>query len=267
MNIHILKKTLKQNWKPLFWYGVSLFAYTWIIVSIYPSIAKTSGYEEVLKNFPKEMLTVFGIDADFNMNFASYAGGEYLSLMFPLIIGAYVASFATRFITKEIENGQISNILSQPISRVSIYFSRVVAFIMGVSLLVAVTFIPMPFFARMYDYTISWSGIYKVTFMSIIFALAYGGISFLFATLFSDRGKALGISLGFFILSYIVYVLGSINSTIKDYNWLSIFKYYRPVDALKDKAIDQGDVLILLSVFVITTLLGLLWFRRRDISV
>lgn len=267
MNKHIIKKTLKQNWKPLFWYGISLFSYTWIIVSIYPSIAKTSGYEEVLKNFPKEMLTIFGIDQDFNMNFASYAGGEYLSLMFPLILGAYIASFATRFITKEIENGQISNLLSQPINRVSIYLSRVIAFIMGVCLLVAVTFIPMPFFAKMYDYTISWGGIWKVTLMSIIFALAYGGISFLFSTLFSDRGKALGVSLGFFILSYLVYVLGSINKIIKDYDWLSIFKYYRPVDALKDKTIDQGDVFILLAVCMVATILGLLWFRKRDISV
>ncbi|MEK7447437.1 MAG: ABC transporter permease subunit [Patescibacteria group bacterium] len=267
MNKHIIKKTLKQNWKPLFWYGVSLFSYTWIIVSIYPSIAKTSGYEEVLKNFPKEMLTIFGIDADFNMNFASYAGGEYLSLMFPLILGAYIASFATRFITKEIESGQISNLLSQPISRVSIYLSRVVAFIMGVCLLVVLTFIPMPLLSRIYDYTIGWSGIYKVTFMSILFALAYGGISFLFSALFSDRGKSLGISLGFFIISYLVYVLGSINKTIKNYDWLSIFKYYRPVDALKDKAIDQGDVFILLAVFIVATILGLLWFRKRDISV
>lgn len=267
MNKHIIKKTLKQNWKSLFWYGVGLFSYTWIIVGIYPSIAKTSGYEEVLKNFPKEMLTIFGIDADFNMNFASYAGGEYLSLMFPLILGAYVASFATRFITKEIENGQISSLLSQPINRISIYLSRVVAFIMGVCLLVAVTFIPMPFLSKIYDYDIVWGGIWKVTFMSIVFAFAFGGISFLFSALFSDRGKALGISLGIFILSYIVYVLGSINKTIKDYDWLSIFKYYRPVDALKDKAIDQSDVLILLSIFLIATALGLLWFRKRDISV
>ncbi|MBI3887899.1 ABC transporter permease subunit, partial [Candidatus Microgenomates bacterium] len=186
MNRFIIKKTLKQNWKSLFWYGFSLFAYTWLIVAIYPSIAKTSGYEEVLKNFPKEMLTVFGIDANFNMNFASYAGGEYLSLMFPLIIGAFVASFATRFITKEIENGQISNLLSQPISRVSIYLSRVAAFIMGVCLLVAVTFIPMPILSRIYNYDIAWGGVWKVTFMSIIFALAFGGISFLFSALFSD---------------------------------------------------------------------------------
>jgi ABC-2 type transport system permease protein len=263
----IIRKTLKQNWKSLFWYSAGLFIYTWIIVGIYPTIEKTAGYETLVQSFPKEMLALFGYDEGFNFSFANYIGGEYLSLMFPLIIGAYIASFATRFFTREIENGQIANILVQPVSRASIYLSRALAFIFSIAIIMAVTFFTMPPLAQAYNYTVDWMPIFKVSIESFIFAIAFGGISFLFSVLVSERGKALALSLGFFISSYIMYALGNINDTIKGYQWLSIFKYYKPVDALNNRTVDISDMFVLLGVFLVTITLGLLWFRRRDISV
>ena len=144
MNKSIVKKTMKQNWKSLLGYSAGLFIYTWLIIALYPTLEKTAGYETMVESMPKELLALMGHEGGFSFNFASYVGNEYLSFMFPLIIGAYIASFATGFFTKEIESGQIANLLAQPVSRAHIYLSRIWAFLLSMVVIMAITFLTMP---------------------------------------------------------------------------------------------------------------------------
>lgn len=266
MNKHIVKKTLKQNWKSIFWFSFGLFAYTWMIVGVYPTVSGTTGYEEILKNYPKELLAFFGFE-EFKFTFANYVGGEYLTLFFPLIIASYLAAFVTRFFTKEVETGQMANLLSQPVSRVNIFISKVLALLTGAFILIAVTILPMPPLAKAYNFTVEWEPILKLTLLSFIFVLAVGGFFTLAAVIFSERGKALALSLGVFLVSYIGYALGNINDTIKEYQWLSVFEYFKPVEILDENIIDGKSVFVMLGIFLVTTTLAILWFRKRDISV
>lgn len=64
MNIAIIKKTLKQNWKSLFWFSLGLFAYTWTIMAkIYPVLWQSQAqFEQLYKTYPKEFLQFFGFE-------------------------------------------------------------------------------------------------------------------------------------------------------------------------------------------------------------
>lgn len=264
----LFKKTLKQNRQPLFWYAFIFLAYSWMIVAIFPSLDKTMAYDQILNEMPKEMLAFLGsTPGDFAFTFETYIGMEYLSFMYPLILGGFIVAFVTRFFTKEIESGVIANVLAQPISRVRIFFSKFWAFLISLAILVLVSIPTMPIMSSWYDFSLNWKGIWLLSFLALSFGLAYGGFCFLTSVFFSERGKALGINLGLLIGSYVLWGFGNMNDFLKDFQWLSIFQYWKPTEILTNNVIQAGDVWVLLGIFVVTIIPALVWFDRRDISI
>lgn len=268
MDRFIIKKTLKQNWKSLFWFAFGLFAYTWTIMAkIYPVLQQnTATFEKLFQTYPKEFLQLFGFDT-MKMDFANFISGEYLILFFPLIVGSYLAAFITRFFTKEVETTQMANLLAQPVSRVSIFLSKFVSMVMGLAFLTAVALLPIPPMAHAYGFSVEWMPVLKLTLEAFLLMLATGGFFTLVSVIFSERGQALGVSLGVFIASYLLFTFGNMFDSLKNIQWLSIFDYYKPAEILEKNVVDSKDLLVLFGVFFVTTALALLWFRKRDISV
>lgn len=268
MNIVIIKKTLKQNWKSLFWFAAGLFGYTWLIMAkIYPVLQKnTATFEQLYKTYPKEFLQFFGFES-MKIDFANFISGEYLVLFFPLIVGSYLAAFTTRFFTKEIETTQMANVLAQPISRTKIFLSKLVAMILGTLFLTLVALIFIPPLAQVYGFSVGWEPIMKLTLEAFLLMIATGGFFTLVSVIFSERGQALGVSLGGFIASYLLFSLGNMIESLKNFQWLSIFNYYKPAEILENNVVSSRDLLVLFGIFIITTIFGLIWFRKRDISV
>jgi len=268
INFTMFKKTLKQNWQPLFWYSITFILYGWLIIAIYPALNKTGAYSQIFEEMPPELMAFFGSSGEqFVFDFENFIGLEYLSFMYPLIIGAFVAAFLSRFFTKEIESGAIANLLIQPVSRIGIFLSKYSAFLLSSVFLSAVALLTLPFIASWYDINVSYQGVWLVFLNSVLFCLAFGGFTVLMSVLFSDRGKALGASWGLLIGSYILWGLGNMNETLADFQWASLFNYWQPVEILSDKIIEVGDIWVLSIFFLITSLLALFWFNKRDISV
>ncbi len=268
MSFSLIKKTLKQNLQPLFWYSAGLLLYSWMIVAVYPTLDETEVYEEIVGQMSGELMAFLGYTAEeFVFDFETYIGGEYLTFMFPLIFGGFIAAFTTRFFTKEIESGVIANVLTQPISRIKIFLSKFAAYIVSCMVLIIVALYSIPPMAEIYDFTVKWEGILWLSLISMLFGLAFGGFCFLISVLFSERGKALAITLGTLIASYVIWGFGNINDTLKDVQFLSIFEYWKPSEVLADNAIKTGDAWVLLGIFCITTTLAVFWFNKRDITV
>jgi len=265
----LFKKILRDNRKTLISYGIGLFIYSFLVLIIYPSIQSSIGsIEDYMKNLPESFLAAFGMKSLDYFTFNGYVAGEYLNLMWIIIILFFIASFAGRIVAGEVEKGTIELLLARPISRIKIALAYISAFLLGILILEAATVLGfwLPHF-WVNSFTIDWLAIINAMLMLLFFSLAIFGYSFLFSCLFSNKGKVVALSAS---LTLVFYIINFLYLYWDHFAWLrhfTLFYYYRGADLLMGKSIILTDVLLYLAVFFVCIGIGLWYFNRRDICV
>jgi len=267
--ITLIKKIFKDNKRSLIGYSTGLFIYSLLMAAIYPTFIK-SGFdiEGYLENFPEAFMKAFGVNLKAGFSFTSYIGMEYLNLIWIIIVLFFIVYFTARIIASAVEGGTIELLLSRPISRIKIALSYIIVFVLGILILEGVTILGfwLPTFWES-TLVIEWSNLINAMFMLFLFSLAIFGYSFLFSSIFSSKGKVIafgsGLTLGFYVINFVALYWESVA-------WLkhiTLFYYYRGSDLLSGQSIVLTDALVFLGVFVVCTLGGLWYFKKRDICV
>ncbi len=91
----LLRAPFHPRRSSLFWYCVSLLLYSWMMVWFWDQMGGPY-LEEMIKNYPPEVLALFGGN---EVSFATMGGFfqiEYLGLMWMIIIGSAVVLFAVK---------------------------------------------------------------------------------------------------------------------------------------------------------------------------
>ena len=221
MNPRVLSHTLRSGRIGLIWYAVAAFCAIAIgglgLSTIQGQSA--SAIQSIVKDLPPAVLDAFKINLSSFTSPVGYISARSLSLIWPLVVIAFAAGSAGA-ISGMIERGTIHFELSLPVSRLQWFSSRIVAGLVGLVLIVLVTFVALSVFA-----SAQW---WRFVPLSLAFGLLWLGIAFAVAAFARDRSLVTGVVFGLFGLQYMLSIIADVVNGAGWLGNLSIWGSYRP---------------------------------------
>ncbi len=272
MNFPIFWQTLKGYWVTILIYSGALLLYSMFLTSFYP-IAREVGtsYADIIEKIPEQLRQAFG-GSDFfqgGVTFEAFLSLEHLNFFWVIAVSAFVIGFASRAIAGETEQGTIALLLSQPVTRTQVFVSKLVVGVLGIVALVWSAMGGIIWQAHRSDIAMApLEGYYLFIGVAILFFISILSVSMMFSTMVAERGRAILMGLVFVIAAYVLDVFARLQEKWADLGYLSIFHYYGKPDAIITTAsIDDYRLWVLVGSSVVATVVGLMIFNRRDISV
>ena len=257
-------KTLRERWRMAAIFVGVIVSYTLLVVAIYPSIGKVK--TDYAKNIPKAFAKFFGVSS-FNLTtFNNYVTLQFLSLMWVILVAAFVIAMARRMVAGELKEGTLEFLLSQPVQRwklLSVQAALLLATIVG---FVLVTVGSIVAFAAAFNVGSTYGGYVVFILPACALFIAIAGYSILFSAMFRDPGRAAMAAAGLTLVFYLMNFAASYWKSIEFMGWFSIFKYYQPLDFIQKASLPVRDVLVPCALGLVSFAAALWVFQRRDVA-
>lgn len=266
MSWTILRSSLQLRRMSLFWYSLGIALYGWMMIAFFPLIAENLEYMEAVEDmFTEELLAVFGgAGLDFT-TLGGFIGVEYLSLIWVLIVGAAVITFAGSALGGAVDDGTMELTLAQPVSRMQVAVTRYVTMAAYAAVLNFVTVATLYVPGLLHDVDVPLDAMGLLFLVGWLLTMAIGGFAYMLSALSSGSGRAIGISLGVLVAMWLADVLGNISDKAEWLVNLSLFHYWRPHEVIDDVSVAAETWAIFgLSAAVFFTI-AILAFQRRDV--
>jgi ABC-type transport system involved in multi-copper enzyme maturation permease subunit len=235
MNPRVLSHTLRSGRIGLIWYSVAAFCAVTIgglgLSTIQGQSA--SAIQSILKELPPAVLDAFKINLSSFTSPVGYISARSLSLIWPLVVIAFAAGSAGA-ISGMIECGTIHFELSLPVSRLQWFSGRIVAGLVGLVLIVLVTFVALSVFA-----SAQW---WRFVPLSLAFGVLWLGIA----------------------LQYMLSIIADVVNGAKWLGHLSIWGAYRPEQTV-NVGVPWGTVTLWMLIGTACFALALWRWKTRDI--
>ena len=263
--IAIISQKFKEQYQSIIYYFIGLFAYSWMIMAIFPTMKKID-LESLYSQYPEEFLKFFGGDQMESMSkIEGFISMEFLSLFFILIVGFYVASSAGSIIAGTIEKKTMDFQLTQPISRTKLVISETVLGLLNSFLLTALTSFSIFVLGKAYNVDISNNGLLAFTAIATLMLWAFYGIALVLSSILKSKivvaASTIFILMGFYVFSSMTRIVDK----LADYEKYSIFYLYDPQKLLMSGTINTNHALILIFILMIGLFSSLIIFNKKDI--
>jgi len=261
-------KVLKMQAQTIASYALGSAFYSALVVFLFHSfiVQHTAFFQQYLTILPKALLQAFNISGSNIFTFGGFLGAEYLSFIWVVIVAAFIISFTSGAIAREIEQGTIELVLAYPVGRIRFFLSKVAALVLALLAIVAATLGGIWVGALSQHIQVAPASFFAIGVLATAFGLAVAGYSFFFSAVASERAAAAGAAAAVTVLFYAVNFASSLWSQLSGLGRLSIFHYYSPQDAINLGRVDSGSFLVLFGLALLTTIAGAALFRLRDLS-
>jgi ABC-2 type transport system permease protein len=214
----------------------------------------------------------------FPAQFAQFGGGNIftlpgsiaLGLIHPIavaIVCVFAVGFAAAAVAGERQRGTLEVVLARPISRRTAYGtlfgSLLVCLCVAILAVLVGTLVATAAFGKLDELKVG--NLPLLGLNAVLLYTALGSVALAASVSFDRLGPALGIGLGFTLVSYFFEILGSLWPTAEPLQPLSVF-HYLDTQSILDGRADPFDLAVLATV----TLAGVAWalavFPRRDLA-
>ena len=122
----MFKREIKVNFKSFLVWGIALSLLLILVFLIYPSISDKIEFDDIIRNFPPQLLKTFNFDVvSISTVFGWYASEGFTIVS--LIVAMYAAVLGSSIILKEESDKTIEFLYSKPVSRRQILLSKLLA--------------------------------------------------------------------------------------------------------------------------------------------
>jgi ABC-type transport system involved in multi-copper enzyme maturation permease subunit len=210
--------------------------------------------------------------------FTQFGGGNIFTLPGSIALGAIhpiavalscvlSVGFAAAAVAGERQRGTLEVVLARPISRRAAFGALFVAMVGFVALVTAAGLLGSVVSSAAFG-VLDELDVAQVPLLWLNVVLLYvalGSVAMAASVSFDRLAPALGIALGFTVVSYFLEVLGSLWEQAQPLQPLSVFHYVQPQAALEGQA-DPLDFLVLAAVALAGVAWALVVFPRRDLA-
>ncbi|MBI3735951.1 ABC transporter permease subunit [Candidatus Sumerlaeota bacterium] len=223
---------------------------------------------KVIDRAPKFFKALIGGDELMpgNVNGVVAIGYQHPLVLIVLMINAVTTP--TGLLTAEADRGTMELLLARPITRGRVFAIAAGITFVGQAALVAVLFLGTVIWTRVFDYGTKvdlWL-FFLVSVNVTAIALAVAGISILVAVFFNERPRAIGVVVGYLVVSYLLNFTAVFLPRMRAIHPYTLFYYCIPNGVLRAGALPWGHVTLLLSIAFATTLAGFFIWRRKDLA-
>lgn len=261
---NVFVKTLRDKRKTFAWWSLGI-----LFITIWYSMMFTSieGIDVSAVNQMMESELIQGLlGGAYDLTTPEgWLGAELLPLLGPLIFIVFAVSFASSTLTGEEEKGTLNLLLTNPITRVSVYLQKFFAMTIGIVALGLVFWVGNIIGTSSANMGLSLLSLAEVTFSLVLLGLLFGSLALALGGLTGKGGLSKGVASAIGIVSYLLNSMSEIVGSLEPFRPVSVFHYYGGGDVLQN-GIDFGDVGILLAGTIALFAIGMYGFQRRDIG-
>jgi len=235
-----------------------------LMVAFYPSMHQEGTIDQLVNTMPEAFKGLVGDLADL-AHFDTYLASQLFDIRVSLLAGIMAIILALGLSVAEEEKGQLRTLLGLPISRTALLLQKwlaltVVLFLALLGLVVAIYALQATV-----DASIALDAAVRLLMMTWLVLLTIATVTFAAGMATGKRAIAMVIGIIVMAGSFIVSTFGASVDWLKDFEWLSLFHYF-PASEVVRNGIEGGNVIILASITLISLIVALLVFRRRDVN-
>jgi ABC-2 type transport system permease protein len=262
-----IRASVQLRGTSLIWYSLGLAVYSWFIVSYYPQFAGNEEFlaqvEEVMSS---EMLAAFGAEGVNLGSLGGFLGVEYLSLIWVVIAGSAVIAFAAKAMASDISAGTMEVTLTQPVSRLTVAFSRYVSLIIYAVVINLATVVPIYVACQLYDIEVDRDAMVLLFALGLILTLAIGGFAYMVSSFSTGGGRVAAVTGGVLAAMWLANFVSAVNESTEFLDKLTLFYYWEP-DRIIDEATTMPEAWWVFGVAAVVFAAIAVWrFLGRDIA-
>lgn len=265
---NVYLKTLRDMRRPLFWWVLGMFLFTFYFVTIYPSMQESSAdIQSYVDNLPESFKAMFGVDVLDISTLEGFLTMELLSMFYPIMILAFAVSYGAGLLGGEEESGTLEILLATPIPRWRVLLAKFSALITFTLVVLLATWLGIMA-------GIAYTGLKDVDAVNILYGvlnmaplgLFFAAVAYFLTGVRGGKGTALGVTLALAAGTYLVHTLSDVASIPEWLQKLSPWYYYDGVHVLRD-GVDLFNVGLLLGLAALLVGGAMWFFGRRDAGV
>jgi len=263
------RRTLKRGLAGTLFLMLGVFIFEFVQPLVADSMGGGEGLAAMIERLPPAFQNVIQTQPEFiaMSGLAGYLSIGFTHPLFYVMTSAALVSLIGRSIAGEIESGALELAIARPVSRSSVYLSRLLATGVTIALLIAAAIAGLTAGVVLGnpDGEFAWSHLVEVSAITALLLSAVAGVTLTLTAASDTTSQAVGRATAFIVVSFVINYLAAIWTVIEPFDPLSIFAWYNPAAAFVDGAIDITDALVLASVAIIGAVAGGLIFTRRDL--
>jgi ABC-2 type transport system permease protein len=195
-----------------------------------------------------------------------YMNSQLYFITLPILFIILCITLVNGLIGKEESHGTIELLLSRPISRIRLLGAKALSGVAVLAVIGGVTALVTILSAQAADMRLSAGNLLLATFGCIVFAGAFGAITFmLLAASVTTRRMAFVAAISLSLGSYLLTSLAGLVSWLAWPAKLLPYHYY-DTNALLNGRVPLGFVLYIGGIYLLAIVVSIVGFRRRDIN-
>ena len=265
MRMNIFQHEFKMYLRSVITWSVAVAVLIFVYVSLFSSFAQDAELlNEVMANFPQELLTAFGMNG---LDLATVLGYFSFAFLFTqLCLAIQAANYGFSLVSIEEREWTADFLLAKPVGRTQILTSKLLAVLSGLTITNIVVWISSFAFINLFkgDRTYETTPLLLLLLSIAVFQLFFLSVglvvSLLVKRIRSVTPYAMALGFGMYVLSVFGDMLGE--SVLEK---ITPFKHFEPNYIIQHGAYDVTLVLISVSVIVISLVGSYVLYTRRNI--
>lgn len=261
----ILAQELRDRRRSLLWWSVGVTAWIVIVAMMYPTIRDSSGISQLVEQYPKNILAIFGVsDMDFSSG-SGYLAGELFGFVIPLLILMLTIGAGGAVIGGAEERGLLDLVLSYPVRRSRVLLESAALIVLLALAFGAVVMLSLLVMDPIVSLRLSLPNLLGTVVGLTLLGIVLGWLSLVVGALTGSRGRALAVSGSVAAVAYLASSLAQLVDVLRPARLLSPFWYATSGSPLvSGYTWWYGLVLLAMAGFVLV--IGVVRFDRRDLA-
>jgi ABC-2 type transport system permease protein len=260
----VLAKTIRDQYRSLFWWLVSVAVIVLMYAAIWPSMKGQPSISEFLDQMPEALRNLFATSGADLSTPAGYIQVELLSFMAPILLILYAVGQGSAAVAGEEDHHTLDLLLSAPVSRSRVVLDKAVAMVLGTVLLAAATGVALVVEGKGFDMDLPVEGVAAAMLHLALLAMVFGALALALGATTGHLGLSRAIPAVVAVVAYIVNGLGPMVDWLEPFQQLSPFHQYMAHDPLRH-GVSWSGLAIAAATVVVLVGIAVAGLRRRDV--
>jgi len=257
------KHTLRRKRGQIMGWAIGLTLYGLLMASMFDSIVGIEGFADLMAAYPEDLSAFFGgLTAIATPK--GYLDIYYFEYM-PVIIGVFAASLGAGLLVSDEEKGILDLIMSYPVSRMGLFWGRVLGLLVAMILVLFVSWLSWVIPAQGTGMDLTGTEFLR-PFVPLFAQLCLFGTMALLLSLVLPSARMAGMLAGGLLVgNYLLMGLSNLNQDLEAFVRYTPLYYYQGGEAID--ALDWVWLAGVAGVSLVFVLVAWWRFERRDIRV
>lgn len=260
-------KELKRSRKSFFIWTAIVLGFTVMVLSIYPFMeGMGDDLSNMMRNIPDELRKAMGMD---EQTWGSILGfySTYFGIYIVLLTGIYTMSTGATILSKEEKEKTAEFLLTRPISRKSIFSTKVVSLFsltLGISILQVI--VAAISFSVAAETALDWGNFATMHIHGAVLIIFFTALGVLLSMFLNPKTNFMGLVFGIIFGSYFLNAMSKATEATEWMGYISPFNYVDFNVGDPNYSVSILGVITLLVLAVVAVLFARYRYERRDID-